>query len=101
MLAKEIDEMTVPDAWHDIWRTQADRHEETKRLTLLIDADVIRFFQAMGPGYGLRMNRVLRAFMYDRLAGRVRGPEDQVQSQQTEELASLQASLDQLAKDDD
>lgn len=34
-----------------------------KQKTLRIDADVLAYFQALGPGYQTRINRVLRASM--------------------------------------
>ncbi len=34
-----------------------------KQKTLRIDADVLAYFEAQGPGYLTRMNRVLRAAM--------------------------------------
>jgi hypothetical protein len=44
-------------------------------MTTRLDADVVKFFKAMGEGYQPRMNRVLRAFMHYRLAGIIDGPD--------------------------
>ncbi|MGV8985093.1 MAG: BrnA antitoxin family protein [Cypionkella sp.] len=44
-------------------------------VTIRVDADVAKFFRAMGRGYLTQMNRVLRAFMEARLAGVVKGAE--------------------------
>jgi uncharacterized protein (DUF4415 family) len=62
----------IPVEWHDI----ATRRERDKiRLTLRVDADVVKWFRSMGPGYQPRMNDVLRAFMHAKLAGLLRGEE--------------------------
>lgn len=94
-------EIGIPDAWHDIWRLQAEVHEDREKVEMLFDKDVMRFFRAMGPGHDVRMNQVLRAFMYDRLAGLVKGPEDQVLPTQADELETLQADLKKLEHGDD
>lgn len=44
------------------------------RLTIRLDADVVRFFKSMGPGYQPRINKVLRTFMHARLAKLIEGP---------------------------
>ncbi len=75
-LEADFDLPQIPPAWHDIWREEDRRDEKQVRVTLQLDADVVRFFRSMGKGYQPRMNRVLRAFMHDRLAGLVAGPED-------------------------
>ncbi|MEM1233854.1 MAG: BrnA antitoxin family protein [Pseudomonadota bacterium] len=65
---------TIPREWNDIWQ---GRDGDTKRVkvTLTLDADVVRFFKSMGPGYQPRMNTVLRSFMHARLAKMINGPE--------------------------
>ena len=56
----------IPAAWHEIAQ---DRQQPAKdKVTLRLDADVLRFFRAMGQGHLTRMNAVLRAFMLARLA---------------------------------
>lgn len=65
----------MPEGWHDIWRDINHRDHKRTKVTLQLDADVVRFFRLMGSGYGPRINRVLRAFMHDRLAGLIEGPE--------------------------
>lgn len=44
-------------------------------MTIRLDADVVKFFKAMGTGYQTRINRVLRMFMHYRLAGVINGPD--------------------------
>ncbi|SFS16048.1 BrnA antitoxin family protein [Yoonia litorea] len=65
----------LPAGWDDIWKTRAHRDTRTERVTIRLDADVVKFFKAMGEGYQPRINAALRAFMYFRLAGVVEGPE--------------------------
>jgi len=56
----------IPAAWHAIAQDRAQPAKD--KVTLRVDADVIRFFRAMGQGHLARMNAVLRAFMLARLA---------------------------------
>ncbi len=68
-----LTEGRIPDAWHDI---AAGRDETTTtRVTIRLDADVVKFFRQMGPGWQPRLNEVLRSFMHARLAGLLRGAE--------------------------
>ncbi|WP_425071833.1 BrnA antitoxin family protein [Sagittula sp. S175] len=64
-----------PREWHEIWEDRDRRDVKRTRVTAAFDADVVKFFKAMGPGYQHRMNRVLRAFMHMRLAKIVKGPD--------------------------
>ena len=64
-----------PKDWHSIWEDKDRRDAKRTRCTVAFDADVVKFFKAMGPGYQHRMNRVLRAFMHYRLAKIVHGPD--------------------------
>lgn len=84
----------IPDGWHDIWREKDRRSDKRTRVTLALDADVVRFFRSMGKGYQPRMNRVLRAFMHDRLAGLVAGPEDRVAQVDVEKLIDVVKELE-------
>lgn len=65
---------TIPNEWSEIWQGE-DRDTKTTRLTIRLDADVVRFFKSLGPGYQPRMNRVLRSFMQARLSKMIEGPE--------------------------
>jgi uncharacterized protein (DUF4415 family) len=62
----------VPKDWHEI---AMDPNPAKARVTLRVDADVVKFFRAMGHGYQARMNRVLRAFMEGRLGKMIEGPD--------------------------
>lgn len=64
----------VPEAWHDIAQDAGPGRKE--RVCLWVEADVLRFFRAMGKGHTMRMAEVLATFMHARLAGVVKGPED-------------------------
>ncbi|NKX43465.1 hypothetical protein HCU73_02595 [Roseibacterium sp. KMU-115] len=63
-------ESRIPPEWHEI----ATRRDSAKvRVTLRLDADVVKWFRSMGPGYQPRMNDVLSAFMHAKLAGLLHG----------------------------
>ena len=89
----DIAALRIPQGWHHIWREKDRRDERKTRITLTVDADVVRFFKAMGAGYQPRMNRVLRAFMHDRLAGLVAGPEDRLPDQHVAQMDKLVEEL--------
>lgn len=63
----------VPAEWHKIARGRVER--EKVRLTLRVEADVVKFFRAFGKGYQQRMNDVLAAWMHGRLAAVIDGPD--------------------------
>ncbi|MGJ8546362.1 MAG: BrnA antitoxin family protein [Sulfitobacter sp.] len=42
-----------------------------KRVTLRLDEDMVRWFRRLGPGYGARINRVLRVYYTSVMAGYV------------------------------
>lgn len=69
------EEQTIPPDWHDIWKDKDRRDPLRRRVTMRMDADVVKFFKAMGEGYQHRINRVLRMYMHHRLAGLVEGPD--------------------------
>ncbi len=64
----------VPKAWHEIAQTPGTGRKE--RVTMWVEADVLRFFRSLGLGHTTKMADVLAAFMHARLAGVVKGPED-------------------------
>lgn len=65
----------LPKEWDEIWQEDDRRDPKKVPVTIRLDADVVKFFKAMGEGYQPRMNRVLRTFMHYRLAGIVEGPD--------------------------
>ena len=70
---KILDSGRVPQEWHQIARPRPER--EKIRLTLRVEADVVKFFRSMGKGYQQRMNDVLAAWMHGRLAAVIDGPD--------------------------
>ena len=92
MIEKDMP-IVIPAEWHSIWRERDRRDAKKTRVSLTLDADVVRFFKAMGAGYQPRINRVLRAFMHDRLAGLVDGPEVDREAIK----ANMQEILDEIA----
>lgn len=66
---------SLPPEWDEIWQDKDRRDAKRVPVTIRLDADVVRFFKAMGAGYQPRMNRVLRTFMHYRLAGFIEGPD--------------------------
>lgn len=65
----------LPRGWDEIWEDEDRRDPKRTRVTIRLDADVVKFFKGLGPGYQTRINRVLRAFMHFRLAKLIDGPD--------------------------
>ncbi|MEL6840303.1 MAG: BrnA antitoxin family protein [Pseudomonadota bacterium] len=65
----------LPKEWDEIWQDIDRRDPKKVPITIRLDADVVKFFKAMGEGYQPRINRVLRSFMHYRLAGIIDGPD--------------------------
>jgi len=65
----------LPREWDRIWEDEDRRDPKRTRVTIRLDADVVKFFKGLGPGYQVRINRVLRAFMHFRLAKLIEGPD--------------------------
>jgi uncharacterized protein (DUF4415 family) len=63
----------IPPAWHEI--AKETPHQTKVKVTLEVEADVLKFFKSMGRGHGPRMNDVLKAFMHARIAGVLEGAE--------------------------
>ncbi len=63
----------IPEAWHVIGREKG--RDKKVKITIGIEAGVVRFFKSMGSGYQNRMNDVLSAWVHGRLAGLIEGPE--------------------------
>ena len=73
----------IPEEWHAI-ATATPRAAKVK-VTLALEADVVKFFKSMGEGYGPRINDVLRSYMHARLAGVIRGAETTAHYREREE----------------
>lgn len=74
ILQYAIDRKGIPRGWANIWHTRHKRDTKRTRCTVAFDADVVKFFKAIGPGYQARMNTVLRTYMHFRLAKVIEGP---------------------------
>ena len=61
----------MPFEWASIEDEVPVRQRKT-RITASFDADVVKFFRAMGLGYQARMNAVLRAYMLGLLSREIR-----------------------------
>ena len=66
---------SCPRDWHEICLDDNPRDARRTKVTIRLDADVVKFFKGIGPGYQERVNRVLRAFMHMRLAKVIHGPD--------------------------
>jgi hypothetical protein len=66
---------TIPPDWDGIFERRRERHPKRVKVTANFDADVVRFFKGLGPGYQWRMNEVLRAYVHGRMAKIVKGPD--------------------------
>lgn len=60
-IASDPDFRDIPADW--VETAEAMMPTGKRLLSLRLDADVVDWFRAQGPGYQTRMNAVLRAFM--------------------------------------
>lgn len=63
----------IPAEWHEI--AQSRPTAPKVKVNMWLEADVVKFFRSMGPGYGPRINDVLKSYVHARLAGVIRGAE--------------------------
>ncbi|SFE33428.1 BrnA antitoxin family protein [Roseivivax sediminis] len=75
LLDKFLAGRRVPREWHTISRDRDHRDGKSVKVTIRLDADVVKFFKGIGPGYQPRINKVLRAFMHLKLAHILDGPD--------------------------
>ena len=59
---KEIDTSDIPELDAEFFRRAELRVPVKQAVTIRLDADVLEWFKAQGPGYQTRINSVLRAF---------------------------------------
>jgi uncharacterized protein (DUF4415 family) len=64
----------VPKDWHTVEQDVPVRPHKTK-ITVDLDADVVKWFRAMGLGYQRRMNRILRTYMLAVISRHIERPE--------------------------
>ncbi|WP_235824013.1 BrnA antitoxin family protein [Falsiruegeria mediterranea] len=69
-LASEWLDKSLPDDWHgmDTWHGTV---RDKTRVTLRLDADMVRWFRKLGPGYQARINQVLRIYWTALLSGHI------------------------------
>jgi uncharacterized protein (DUF4415 family) len=65
----------IPPGWHKVESLAPVKPVKTK-LNLALDADMVKWFRALGRGYQPRMNAVLRAYMHAVIAKEVERAED-------------------------
>ena len=88
-----LDAKRIPPEWHEIAKEKGQA--EKVRLTLRVDADVVRFFRRFGRGYQARMNDVLATWMHGRLAGLIDGPDlDSVWVQEVDDRRQMPGDSD-------
>ena len=75
-LAEHWLERSLPEDWQGLDTTQPLRQVK-ERVTIRLDADMVRWFRRLGPGYGQRLNRVLRVYWMALLAGQVKSHWDE------------------------
>lgn len=91
----------VPEEWREVWQ---NRRPRKSRVTLWVDDDVIKLFRSMGPGYGPRMNLVLRSFMFARLTGMLEGEDladefrERWMGKKKPQVGEIMAEIDRLSK---
>ncbi|MDO5612785.1 MAG: BrnA antitoxin family protein [Paracoccus sp. (in: a-proteobacteria)] len=78
-----LTQMRIPAEWHEIARDKGPG--KTRRVTIRLDEDIVRFFQSMGANWQPRMNRVLSVWMHARLAGLIGGAETMDYLRRTED----------------
>jgi uncharacterized protein (DUF4415 family) len=54
--------LSLPGGWDGLEKSSPVRPRKTS-LTLRLDADMVKWFRALGQGYQARMNAVLRTYM--------------------------------------
>lgn len=67
---------SLPLDWDGLeWESPSPRAKT--RVTIRIDSDMLRWFRKMGPGYGPRMNQILRIYWLALLGGGIKAyPDD-------------------------
>ena len=96
-----LSRMRIPEEWHQIARERGRRPKT--RVTLRLDADVVKFFRAMGPDWQARVNRIVAAWMHARLAGLIEGAEtmDYLKRREAEGLEGRRPEWGDLQREED
>lgn len=75
-LAEHWLERSLPEDWQGL-ETSQPLPRVKDRVTIRLDADMLRWFRRLGPGYGQRINRVLRLYWMALLSGQVKSHWDE------------------------
>ena len=67
---------SLPEGWNGLDSTDPLPRAREK-VTLRLDADMLRWFRRLGPGYGQRINTVLRVYWEALVAGRIKSHHDE------------------------
>ena len=67
---------SLPEDWQGLDTSQPLKRVKD-RVTIRLDADMLRWFRRLGPGYGQRINRVLRIYWMALLSGQVKSHWDE------------------------
>lgn len=68
-----LDGRIVPSAWHGLLANEPPQAKT--RVTIRLDADLVKFFRSYGTGWQPLLNSVLRAYLKARMASLIDGPE--------------------------
>jgi uncharacterized protein (DUF4415 family) len=73
MKDEDIDFSEIPEADEEFWKRAKVKHPQPKQtVNIRLDAEVLDFFKAGGPGYQTRINSVLRSYVVT-MAGQTNG----------------------------
>ena len=72
---RKLKERMIPAEWRTIERDVPVRPRKL-RVTAAYDAELVKWFRAMGLGYQARMNAVLRAYMLAMKSREIASPKD-------------------------
>ena len=67
---------SLPEDWNGLDITAPLETPQT-RVTLRLDADMVRWFRRLGPGYQKRINMILRIYWNALVSGRVKSHWDE------------------------
>ncbi|WP_438991947.1 BrnA antitoxin family protein [Lentibacter sp.] len=69
-LKAEWIDTALPEDWYGLDDRPIARAKT--RVTVRLDADMVRWFRKMGPGYGARINQILRLYWLGLASGKLR-----------------------------
>jgi len=68
--------MSLPEDWDGLDSALPLKRRKT-RVTLRLDSDMVAWFRKLGPGYGPRLNHILRIYWLSLLSGRIKSHWDE------------------------